>query len=111
MAPSRFAANDSVGSGVSANRFAKITLAAKIGRNAIVIAASARGPTGSESSHQLGTSQASASPPSRIAYMTGSGGVGRRLVTSTAASTASSTPAKTSAFTTQRSEEHTSELQ
>src|SRR4029453_13466319 len=101
MAPSRFAAKATVGSAVSANRFEKITLAAKIGKKATATASTARGATGRDNSHELGTSHASARPLSSTAYITGSGGVRKRRVVSTAASTAISTPAKTRALTTQ----------
>src|SRR5262245_66049051 len=101
MATSRFAAKATVGSVVSANRFEKITLAAKIGMKAMATANTARGATGRDRSHELGTNQARVSPPSKTAYITGSGGVRKRRVVSTAASTATSTPAKTKALTTQ----------
>ena len=91
----------SVGEALSLKRLAKITFAAKIGRNATTLAATSRSPTGMASSHDEGTSHASARPPSRIPYMRLTGGVGQRLVTSTASSTASSTPTNTIAFTTQ----------
>ena len=100
MAPSRFVPNASGASTVSANRLAKMMLAAKIGKKLITIAVNARSGTSSESSQLDGTSQLSARPTMSTPYITGSGGVRHRCVTSTAASTATSTPAKTSEFTT-----------
>ena len=89
-------------SSVSAKRLANTTLAAKIGRNATATAAtSARRQRQAAAATALGTSQASSRPPSSTPYITGSGGVRKRRVTSTAASTATSTPANTIAFTTQ----------
>src|SRR5438105_14872214 len=101
IAPSRFVPNASGASVVAENRFAKMILAAKIGRKLIAMAITARGTTPKDSSHQPGTSQLNASPPTSTPYMTTSGGVANRCVTSTAASTASSTPPNTSELTTQ----------
>src|SRR4051812_35431223 len=101
IAPSRFAPKATEASAVSENRRAKMMFAAKIGRNAIVIARTARNGTGWDSSQDVGTTQASSSPASSSPNSPGSGGVRNRRVTSTAASTATSTPPKTIALTTQ----------
>jgi hypothetical protein len=86
---------------VAANRFAKITFAAKMGRKLIAMAVTARAATSSESSQLAGTSQFRARLGPSSPYMVGSGGVRRCAVTSTAASTARSTPANTSELTIQ----------
>src|SRR4051794_29779254 len=101
MAPSRLEPKAVAASAVSEKRLAKMTFAAKIGRNAIVIALIARSGTDSSSSHDAGTSQAASSPANSTPNIAGSGGVRNLWVTSTAASTATSTPAKTIASTTQ----------
>src|SRR5687767_3524373 len=91
IAPNRLAAKALVGLTLDAKRFAKITLAAMIGRKASTTATTNRHTTGSDNTKEVGTSQASSSPPRSTRYISGSGGVRKRRVTSTAASTAIST--------------------
>ena len=64
--PSRFVAKAIVGCSVLAKRFAKITFAAKIGKNAMRTASGARPSAGSDSSHAAGTTQARARPPRAV---------------------------------------------